>query len=306
MEKQVTVLMSTYNGERYLQQQIDSILQQCGVKVRLIVRDDGSTDQTLAILKEYQDKGQLQFYTGPNLKTARSFLHLLQNSPISDYYAFSDQDDVWDKDKLVRAISLLVDRAGGQPVPLLYAGSFRMTDRDLKVIDGGQNHFTTQKFANAIVYSNCTGCTMVMNKSLRDIIKSKPQPHHLLMHDDWIHKVCLAMGGKVIFDTQPKMSYRQHRDNVDGGIHPFSEKLQKVISDRRTQTRIMSSQLSDLLTLYGDELPAKNKELLKYALTLNKGNLFQRLQLAFDPTYTIRENRNLNHEFRISLLLNYW
>lgn len=304
MEKQVTVLMSTYNGEQYLKQQIDSILHQQDVKVRLLVRDDGSTDQTLSILNEYQRRGQLHYYTGPNLKTARSFLQLVKDSPEDEYYAFSDQDDVWDEGKLSRALSLL--EGHDAKLPLLYAGSFRMTDQDLKVIAGGENHYTTQTFANAIVYSCCTGCTMVMNRRLRNLLCSKPIPQHLLMHDDWVHKLCLAMGGKVIFDSQPMMAYRQHGNNVDGGIHTFKDKLRKVQTERRSRAQIMSNQLTDLLRLYGDQLPAGNQQLLKHALDFGRGSLWQRLRLAFDSTYAIRESPNLNHEFRVSLLLNYW
>lgn len=305
MEKQVTVLMSTYNGERYLRQQVESILHQQGVKLRLLVRDDGSTDQTLAILAEYQRKGKLEYYCGPNLKTARSFLQLVKDSPESEYYAFSDQDDVWDKDKLSRALSLLSAQPTDQGAPLLYAGSFKMTDRHLNKIAGG-DHYTTQTFANAIVYSCCTGCTMVMNKQLRDILRAEPLPQHMLMHDDWIHKVCLAVGGKVVFDRQPMMLYRQHGDNVDGGIHTVSDKVRKVLDERHRRARIMSKQLGELLTLYGDQLPDKNMRLLKHALRLGKGTFLQRVRLAFDSTYAIQENRNLNHEFRISLLMNYW
>ena len=96
----VLVLMSTYNGEKYLREQIDSILGQRGVEVSLLVRDDGSTDATLTTLDEYKESGRLDYYCGNNLGPARSFMHLLQNAPASDFYAFSDQDDKWMDDKL--------------------------------------------------------------------------------------------------------------------------------------------------------------------------------------------------------------
>ena len=305
MVKQVTVLMSTYNGDLYLKQQIESILGQQGAHVQLLLRDDGSTDQTLSILDKYQSDAQLHYYTGPNLQTARSFMQLIFDSPESDYYAFSDQDDVWSESKLNRAISFLEENTPDHMIPMLYAGNFKMTDRNLNPISGGQ-HFTTQTFANAIIYSCCTGCTMVMNKKLRDILRTHPIPNHLLMHDDWIHKVCLAVGGKVVFDSKPMIFYRQHGNNVDGGIHTINDKIRKVWKEKHQHSRIMSSQLNDLLKLYGEQMPKKNRELLQHALEFGKGSLVQRMRLAFDPTYEIRENRNLNHEFRISLLMNYW
>lgn len=305
MKKQVTVLMSTYNGEKYLRQQVDSILNQTGVQVRLLVRDDGSTDQTLAILQEYQDKGLLRYYQGANLKTARSFIQLVHDSPASDYYAFSDQDDVWLKDKLNRALSMLASHPGNDSMPLLYAGNFQMVDANLNKIPSA-DHYTTQTFANAIVYSCCTGCTMVMNRALRDVLKNHPLPQHMLMHDDWVHKVCLAVGGQVIFDSQPMMLYRQHGNNVDGGIHTLKDKVKKVWGERTNHARIMSGQLEELQEMYGQQLPVANQRLLKHALRYGRGNLSQRVQLAFDPTYAIREKPSLNHEFRISLLMNYW
>lgn len=306
MKKQVTVLMSTYNGEQYLCQQINSILKQKNVDLRLLVRDDGSTDKTISILKQYQENGKLKYYQGANLGTALSFLQLVKDSPESAYYAFSDQDDVWEEDKLSRALSQLEGQEPQDSRPVLYAGSFKMTDQNLNVIPGGEGHYTTQTFANAIVYSCCTGCTMVINKALRDTLSEQDLPQNILMHDDWIHKVCLALGGKVVFDSAPKMLYRQHGDNVDGGIHTLKDKVQKVWGEHKAHAQIMSSQLENIMADYGDKMTAKNQKLLKHALEYGQGSLAQRINLAFDDTYAIKKKTSLNHEFRISLLMNYW
>ena len=107
MKEKVLVLMSTYNGEQYLQQQIDSIITQKNVDVELLVRDDGSTDKTIDILKDYQQKGLLSYYAGENLKPQLSFLHLLRHAPECKYYAFADQDDVWLEDKLSSGIEAI-------------------------------------------------------------------------------------------------------------------------------------------------------------------------------------------------------
>ena len=131
MKKDITVLMSTYNGEKYLHEQIDSILRQQGVKVNLLVRDDGSTDNTLAILDKYQEEGLLTFYTGENLGPQRSFLHLLQQAPQSDYYAFADQDDIWLEDKLSTGIKQLQN---DKEKPALYFSQTQLTDEELNPI----------------------------------------------------------------------------------------------------------------------------------------------------------------------------
>ena len=115
----LTVLMSTYNGEKYLRNQLDSILAQQlpeGMELKVVVRDDGSTDSTLAILEEYtkNNNDKVSYYIGENLKPARSFWHLVHNCEQSDYYSYSDQDDVWFPDKLSRAINAIERIRGGK------------------------------------------------------------------------------------------------------------------------------------------------------------------------------------------------
>ena len=126
------VLMASYNGIPFISEQIDSILSQAEVDVRLFVRDDGSSDGTRDLLQRYADEGSLTLLTGENLGPALGFLTLLRNAPEADYYAFSDQDDIWDSDKLITAIkqlkkqenlalyhcnSRLVDSAGNEMAP---------------------------------------------------------------------------------------------------------------------------------------------------------------------------------------------
>ena len=105
--KKIIVLMSTYNGEKYLQVQLDSILSQENVDLELLVRDDGSTDSTKTILERYQSEGKLTWYSGKNKKPAYSFFDLLGKCKDADYYAFADQDDFWHEDKLINAIKRL-------------------------------------------------------------------------------------------------------------------------------------------------------------------------------------------------------
>ena len=105
--KSIQVLLSTYNGARYLREQLDSLLSQENVDIKILVRDDGSTDDTIKILNEYQNRGLLAWYTGPNMRPAKSFLNLLIQSPESEVYAFCDQDDVWKPEKMYMAVCQL-------------------------------------------------------------------------------------------------------------------------------------------------------------------------------------------------------
>ena len=106
-EMKVCVLISTYNGERFLEEQIASIIAQKGVEVDILVRDDGSSDMTCSLLERWQKEGKLKWYKGENLGFARSFMNLLKTASGYDYYAFCDQDDIWLEDKLQRAVTAL-------------------------------------------------------------------------------------------------------------------------------------------------------------------------------------------------------
>lgn len=213
MEKDngILVLMSTYNGEKYLRQQIDSILGQQGVAVKLLVRDDGSHDATLSILDEYKEKGLLDYYQGENLGPARSFMHLLQNAPASDYYAFADQDDVWLPEKLSVAVNNLSEH---EYEPALYFCQTQLVDEKLNGLDNIRIN-PKLTFEEALIYQFVGGCTMVLNRNARDVV-STYSPKFLCMHDTWIYTVILAVGGYVHFDATPHILYRQHGNNAVG------------------------------------------------------------------------------------------
>ncbi|MBR7166470.1 MAG: glycosyltransferase [Bacteroidaceae bacterium] len=114
----VQVLMSTYNGMQYIREQLQSIYAQQGVDLSLLVRDDGSTDGTLQLLDEEQQAGRLSWYSGKNLGPAFSFWDLLHNAPEAPYYAFCDQDDVWDADKLAVAVAAM-EGDGDKSAPVI-------------------------------------------------------------------------------------------------------------------------------------------------------------------------------------------
>lgn len=211
--ERVQILMSTYNGEKYLKEQIESIITQESVDVSILVRDDGSTDGTISMLNEYKRKGILDYYTGENLRPARSFMHLVMNSPESDYYAFCDQDDVWLQGKLEKAVKVLENETG----PALYYHGMNLVDENLNKYG---YYFRKEEYAQSLEYSclfgdEIAGCTMVFNKQLLNEIK-RYNPEFITMHDGWIHRVCLCVGGKIIGDRTPYINYRQHQNNAVG------------------------------------------------------------------------------------------
>lgn len=201
----VVVLMSTYNGERYLREQIESILNQIGeFDLSLYVRDDGSKDGTIEILREYQNEKKLKWYTGDNLGPAKSFINLLQNCGAYDYYAFADQDDVWEKDKIQRGINVLEEQNG----PALYCSNAELVD--LQLISLGRNVYKTMPrtdFETVISAGGLLGCTMVFNDELKRRIKRDRYPV-MILHDFYMAALCVSIGGVILYDQEATMKYK--------------------------------------------------------------------------------------------------
>lgn len=208
----VQVLLSTYNGEKYIKEQIESILNQKEVEVSLLIRDDASSDKTIEIIGKLADKNNnIIYYKDENLGPARSFMDLLYKSGEYDYYAFADQDDIWRKQKLISAINMLKEK---ENEPSLYMSALEVVDENLNLIETKKINGNLS-FEGEMIRNFATGCTMVLNKKLCDIIKQY-NPSYLIMHDSWITRVCYAVGGNVIIDDNSYIKYRQHTGNVLG------------------------------------------------------------------------------------------
>ena len=171
--KSVQVVMSTYNGEKYLKEQIDSILSQEGVDVRLYIRDDGSSDRTTDILASYQEHKNVKIEKGNNLGFAKSFLTALDECDEADYYAFSDQDDVWEKDKLSTAIEILEEES--QSTPLLYCSALQRVDENLNPLHVQSYHGLRINLPSMLTRGRLAGCTFVFNNTLRNLVKNSSQ-----------------------------------------------------------------------------------------------------------------------------------
>lgn len=249
----ITVLMSTYNGEKFLREQINSIMAQKGVNLNLVVRDDGSKDKTLSILEEYKSKGQLTYYTGSNIGPQYSFMDLLVNSEQNDYYAFSDQDDFWLEDKLYSAISYLKEH---NDKPALYICQTQLTDANLNLRDNIEVH-PKLTFGESLIYSYASGCTFVFNKKLKDFIAAHKIPDKLPMHDIWIILSNMAIDGYTYFDTNAHILYRQHENNEIGLGHGFFFKWHERLIKFCSKNNIRYYQALKLLQTYGSDISKK-------------------------------------------------
>lgn len=298
----VTVLMSTYNGEKYLVEQLESVLGQKDVELSILVRDDGSTDNTKGILQQYQEKGLLKWYSGQNLRSAKSFLDLVYTASGTDYYAFCDQDDVWNEDKLCRAIGAL-EKQGDAKLPRLYCSNYQLVDAELNNLpDNG--HVSTTTFEAALVSSCCTGCTCVFNNALRLVLK-EGAPNVIVMHDDWVHKVCLAVGGTVVYDEYRSLKYRQHGGNVDGGVHGIRQKVHNIQVRFKTKECIRTNQIIEILHIYGDDMSEHNKKLAEMIIKAKEGNIIPRLMVILNKEIKTPFSR-LNRGFYAAILFGYY
>lgn len=265
---QITVLMSTYNGEKYLREQLDSIISQRlpdGMNLKILVRDDGSKDSTIKILEEYVLKsgGMLSYYVGENLGPERSFYRLVCDCEDSDYYAFSDQDDVWFEDKLARGI-VAIEAENAKDLPITYSSNATVVDGELKPLGEIRSSAPFTDLAHVLIYTVSTGCTVVFNAAARrEFVRNDTNATVLNMHDRLLD-LLTALFGKIIFDPNPSMYYRQHGNNVCGEqsvgkLKSFFKRAKRFLKSKDC-SRSENSKM--LLKLYGDRLTEEQKRLL--------------------------------------------
>lgn len=228
----VTVLLSTYNGEKFLAEQLDSILQQKDVKVQLAIRDDGSSDKTIDILREYEKRENIIVTLGEPLGVGRSFMNMLYNDGSdADFYAFADQDDIWDEDKLICGVRAIESAGNG---PRLYVCNQRCVDCGGNYIsDRFPPDFPVQTMANTLFVNLYAGCTMIFNRALKDkLVDEKRRPdieffdHRI--HDAWT--ACVAsVFNPIMYDSQCHMSFRRHGNNETDAEILRGVKVKKII-----------------------------------------------------------------------------
>ena len=261
----VAVLMSTYNGEKFIVEQLDSIIDQKDVECSLFIRDDGSSDNTLNIIEEYKDKHPnfyIEIITGKNLGVARSFMFLLDYVSVRmdfDYFAFADQDDYWFNDKISCAIKSL---QGNDSRPRLYMSQFQMADVLLNKIETPLLK-PKLKLENALANNIATGCTMVFNKHLVKQL-TKYNPRFITMHDYWIYLVAVSINAYIYFDTTSHFLYRQHVNNVIGGKGDNFVKRWRLRWNKLFEkgNHFVSKMCSEILEGYATDIPPHNYRLL--------------------------------------------
>lgn len=256
----VVVLVSTYQGEKYVAQQLRSVLEQLPPEGRIVVRDDGSADATVRQIQELRD-ARIEIHAGPNVGFVRSFFWLIQHAPRdADMVMLCDQDDVWLPSKIERAWAV-IGRSGD--VPTLYCSRLELVDEDLHPMGYSPCWPRTPSFSNAVTENVVTGCTSALNPAAVRLFSKIGDPARIYFHDWWLYLVVSAFG-VVHFDPEPTILYRQHRGNAIGmsdGWRRYWTILRFL--RKRNWIHIMFNQLENFREVHGSALPEGQRELLR-------------------------------------------
>lgn len=308
MEKEkVIICMSTYNGERFLRYQIQSILDQNYQNWELLIHDDGSTDSTQEIMRSYADYDQrIQIVSTNHLGVKGAFFSLLSVHE-GDYYAFCDQDDIWRRDKLTKLLSAVDGQ--DEKVPLLIHSAFQNIDQNGKNIsDFRHPKAVSTQFKDLLLSNNVTGCTCLFNVKLRDMIVKNYEQLNLadvIMHDWWV--AILASGlGNVIYCDERLVGYRQHDSNVlgaPGRINKITRFVQSLKFGDKEMILAISRQTKMFLKIFGKYLDTQNYTIASFiAKQLDQWAPIR--QLFFIKRHSLRsQSKYRNIQFIIILLL---
>ncbi|MDR7281977.1 glycosyltransferase involved in cell wall biosynthesis [Pseudomonas corrugata] len=225
----VAILLCTYNGSRFLGEQLESFTRQTHKNWVAFASDDGSSDDTLLLLKKYQEvlgKDRLILLNGPCEGFARNFLSLVKNRAIiADYFAFSDQDDIWFEDKLERSIA---KAAAYRNAPVLYCSRTRLISADKQVLGYSPLFSAAPTFANALVQSIAGANTMLINSPARELLAQTPDDAAIVAHDWLAYLLVTGCGGTVVYDPQPTLDYRQHSENLIGANNGVRDRIVRL------------------------------------------------------------------------------
>ncbi|MEO0544178.1 MAG: glycosyltransferase [Pseudomonadota bacterium] len=265
------ILLATYNGEKHLDEQLASCANQSAGQIDVLVSDDNSTDRTPELLKDWQarwDRGEFKVISGPRSGFAENFRHLMLNSADGyDCYAFCDQDDKWHPDKLAIAIEALMS-SGDQAA--VYCGRTRLTDEAGNYDGHSPVMMRPPSFENALFQSLAGGNTMVLNAAAIALLREVSHDCHFVSHDWWTYIWVTGVGGRVIYDTNAKVDYRQHSGNLIGKNSGPRARLRRF-------AMLLTNQYSNWITLnfesigqHIDMLSPENRRLVESLIAARK------------------------------------
>lgn len=306
----VQVLLSTYNGEKYIREQLDSILAQKNVEVSILIRDDGSTDSTIDIVNEYCSRySDIKLIKGSNMGACKSFFELFKAADMGyDYYALADQDDYWYEDKLAVACSKLAKIDNKENKPLLYCCEADITDENLnasgkdKAAEGSEPSILPVKkpgFGNALIENIARGGSVVFNPTLLGMVKIDA-PTDCYMHDWWLYLLATCFG-KAIHDNKAYYKYRQHKDNVLGA----STSRLGIVKRRLSQSKTNKGHVSNQAISFGNLYKIPEKRMKQLDVIAGYRSSFKQRVRGLSGKYLYRQSKGDNIVFRLLFLTNH-
>lgn len=278
-EPRVAILLGTYHGQRYLAEQLESFTAQTHRNWTVWASDDGSEDDTRAILTQYQHKWgkhRLSIHFGPCEGFVANYLSLTCDPSIdADYYAYSDQDDIWESDKLARALQFL--RGIPANVPALYCSRTRLVDAHNRDIGLSPLFTRPPSFANALMQSIGGGNTIVYNHAARALLQEAGNAVDVASHDWWAYMVVSGCGGRVVYDAYPSLRYRQHEANLVGMNSTWPARLGRMRQLWQGRFKGWNSRHIRALNGLRDKLTEGNRAVLDQFMASRHKSLVPRL-----------------------------
>lgn len=299
LDNTVAICMATYNGEKYICEQIESILNQSYKEWVLFIRDDGSTDKTIKIIKKYIDDNPEKIFLiedkrlcgGNSKKNFAAILNWINSKYEFNYFMFSDQDDVWLEDKIKVCIERMKIEEVQKSEPILIHTDLKVVDENLNVL--GESFFAyralnpeKKKLNELLVQNNITGCTMFWNKKLNDLINIENDD--VAMHDWWFSLTAAALG-RIICIGKPTILYRQHGNNVVGAtrVNTISFIIKRLLGKSHVKETLNLSiiQAREFLKYYKEKLSDEQVNIIEEFGNIMKFNKIKRIHIVLKRKY---------------------
>jgi glycosyltransferase involved in cell wall biosynthesis len=285
----VAIVMTTYNGEKYVGEQIESILDSNFQDFELYIYDDGSKDSTMSILRGYEAKYPDKIHAQQNdvnLGVTMNFLQALGRTT-TDYIMFCDQDDYWKSNKISLTLKRMrnIEVQQGKDEPIAVFTDAQVVNTDLSII---HNSFMTISHLNPtktdlphlLMENKLIGCTVMVNSALRRILQGHKLPKEAKFHDWWVGLIASSMG-KIVYINEATLLYRQHGGNVVGGTGFASYIKNRVHTLQKQKDAILAleRQAAEFLEIYEDIIPNKERDIIRCFANLHQVNFFRRRKL---------------------------
>ncbi len=268
----LTILLCTFNGGSFLNQQLDSIESQDYKDWNIVVSDDGSKDDTLSILNNYRNKWgheKMKILNGPQEGFGKNFLFLINNNDEnSDFFAFADQDDIWESKKLSTGINFI--KSHSQSTPCLYCSRTKLIDKSNNIIGSSPLFAEKPSIYNALVQSIAGGNTMIINKKTLNIATLVGNSSYIVSHDWLIYQLVTSVNGKVKYDKWPSVKYRQHDNNKIGNNMKLNARLKRLYFFMRGDLKKWINYNLIVLEKIEDELSNEAKQAISHLIKLRK------------------------------------